>query len=295
MDYEQLIYDWIQKHYPKGIEIYADYRDEISAETVQELLNAPYDSYTAFWEWLDEAYLETMDDAQHDAFSDMMDDLEILDEAQYDFKDEFFDYFRDNCPCNPPTDHFLSQSFCCDVFIDSGNWSYDCTCEDYGNNYYATLYKNDKISDIQDESSILWLARKQGYSKLKLYSYIYKRNYAKKHPSKFLRSVNQELANITSNMNTLVFATTFTLEELLRLHTDDKNEPLKISKTTSCGLFDPFNGGGSVLEIELEKDIVIDRKWVRGIYLDDAIRRASPLCYGIDDVYGMLDSFWERG
>lgn len=295
MDYEQLIYDWIQKHYPEGIDIYADYRDEISAETVQELLNAPYDSYTAFWEWLDDAYMETMGDAQHDAFGDMMDDLEIDDEAQYDFKDEFFDYFRDNCPCNEPTDHFLNQSFCCDIFIDSGNWIYDCSCEDYGSNYYASLYKNDRISDIQAESSILWLARKQGYSKLKLYNYLYKQNYAKKHPSKFLRSIDQELANITSNMNVLVFATTFTLEELLHLSTDGKKEPLKISKTTSCGLFDPFNGGGSVLEIELEKDIVIDRKWVRGIYLDDAIRRASPFCYGIDDVYGMLDSFWKRG
>lgn len=295
MDYEQLIYDWIQKHYPEGIDIYADYRDEISAETVQELLNAPYDSYTAFWEWLDDAYMETMGDAQHDAFGDMMDDLEIDDEAQYDFKDEFFDYFRDNCPCNEPTDHFLNQSFCCDIFIDSGNWIYDCSCEDYGSNYYASLYKNDRISDIQAESSILWLARKQGYSKLKLYNYLYKQNYAKKHPSKFLRSIDQELANITSNMNVLVFATTFTLEELLHLSTDGKKEPLKISKTTSCGLFDPFNGGGSVLEIELEKDIVIDRKWVRGIYLDDAIRRASPFCCGIDDVYGMLDSFWKRG
>lgn len=294
IDYEQLIYDWIQKHYPEGIDIYADYRDGINPETVQKFLSYG-NAFDGFWEWLDEAYWETEEDYIHDAFSDMMDDLGIDDEKQYDFKDDYFDFFRDNCYCNLPADHFLKKEFRCNIFIDTGNWDYDCTCEDYGNNYYASLYKNDKISDIQNESSILWLARKQGYNKTKLYNYLYKPNYAKKHPSEFLRSVGQELENVCSHMNILIFAKHFTLEELLRMHTEEgKREPLKISKNTSCGLFDPFNGSGSVLEIELEKDMTIDRRWVEGIHLDDALGGGHRF-YGIDDVYGMMDSFWARG
>ena len=282
----QRINDWIKKYYPTGIDLYADYRDEISPQTAQKILDSKHPE-EAFNDYMFEAYDEYAYDEQIAVYKEMLQDLELEED------DAILDAFYDVCYCNYPDDHFLKQEFRCDIFIDTGNWDYDCTCEDFGDNYYAIQYgSNEDISGIQKESSILWLARKQGYSKMKLFNYLNKHNYAKKHPSKFLASVYQEMENITSHMNILVFAKHFTLEELIELKENPK--PLKLSKNISCGLFDPFNGGGSLLEIELEKDIVVDPKWIEGIYIDNALGKHHQY-YGIDDVYGMMDSFWERG
>ena len=53
------------------------------------------------------------------------------------------------------------------------------------------------------------------------------------------------------------------------------------------GLYDPWGGGGSVFEIELEKDVEIPLRIVRSAMPDGCDGAAS-----IAEVYGMCSSAW---
>ena len=55
------------------------------------------------------------------------------------------------------------------------------------------------------------------------------------------------------------------------------------------GLFSPWNGAGSVLEVELEKDVRLPVKFIYSALPDGASRWK----YGsVADVYGMCGSAW---
>ena len=114
------------------------------------------------------------------------------------------------------------------------------------------------------------------------------------------------MANLPSHMATLTFLVRMTLRDLIELNRciklQDRNghfydatkNPycgyIVLGKETMTGLFDPWAGGGSVLEIELEKDVRIPIRFIRSAMpdgCDDCGR------YGVGDVYGMCGSAWE--
>lgn len=121
---------------------------------------------------------------------------------------------------------------------------------------------------IPEEASVLWLARQQGYKKRQL-------NRAMRHcdysGSKLLKSLRAEVHNCSSHMNALAFFVEMTVEQLF-----DLNEAMKdngengtarkrkatLDKSAVCGLYDNWSGAGSILEIELEKDVVLPMKYI---------------------------------
>ena len=58
---------------------------------------------------------------------------------------------------------------------------------------------------------------------------------------------------------------------------------ITLSKDTTCGLFDTWNGGGSLMEIELEKDVKLPLHLIDRIDTDGTIQSAYGLC---DDCWG---------
>ena len=62
---------------------------------------------------------------------------------------------------------------------------------------------------------------------------------------------------------------------------------LRIEKDAVCGLFDPWNGGGSTLDLELEHDVVLPMELVHEITPDVCLYR-----YGVDEVYGLVGKAW---
>ena len=61
-----------------------------------------------------------------------------------------------------------------------------------------------------------------------------------------------------------------------------KLESVKLRRGTTCGLVNLFNGGGSILGIELEHDIKIPAKYIHDIESD-----YRPNYYPIWDIYGI--------
>ena len=58
-------------------------------------------------------------------------------------------------------------------------------------------------------------------------------------------------------------------------------------RTVMCGLFDKWSGAGSVLEIELEKDLRIPLKFIDAAIPDEAVYK-----WNISNVYAMCASAW---
>lgn len=274
---------WVKENYPNGIELYADYRDEIDPEEAQKILDAKY-PIEAFTEWIYWAYMDYADDEIRHAYEEMLDDLGLED----DDYGENWDIFRDLCYCVFPEEHFFKQVFDCDVFIDSGDWD-----SEFDVNIMYPMYgaiKAVSTKEIDKDNVILWLAKKQGYTKTQLWKFMNSPTYRKNNPSNFLKSCFQECLNVGNDLNGLVFAKKFTLEELIEIK--ENKADITITKDINGGLFNRWWGGGSLLEIELEKDMVVSQGEIHDIRIDDAFPSGRYGDYGIDDVYGMCSSFW---
>ena len=107
---------------------------------------------------------------------------------------------------------------------------------------------------------------------------------------KFVKSVVQELENLPSHMSALTFCVSMSLKELIGVNEKLKNnEPftLTVDKSAECGLYDSWSGGGSVLEIELVKDVEIPSDMLYKVCADKSLP-----WHGIHEVYGVSDSLW---
>ena len=131
-----------------------------------------------------------------------------------------------------------------------------------------------------EESSIAWLVKSQGYG-IKIVDM--KRN-GYNGDNKFLLSVQDELLNVTTHMNALTFFARMGLGELIDLMENKRD--ITVKSDVSCGLYDPWNGAGSILEIELVSDIILPKE-LYDINIDGARG------YSVSSIYGMLDSFWQ--
>lgn len=158
---------------------------------------------------------------------------------------------------------------------------------------FIAMYDQDKDGikealkniDIDSQENVIdMLFRSQGYS---IYD-ICDRN--KVSFSKFLTSFYNELNNlILENGGFLSFLVKIDAEDYFRLL--EGNNKLIFSSGT-CGLFDPIRGGGSILEIELEKpfemyavnpnkDDMFYNSWLQ-------IAKSENYGYDIVDVYGLI-------
>ena len=124
-------------------------------------------------------------------------------------------------------------------------------------------------------------------------------------PKGFLESCRVECANLASHMATVTFLVRMTLEDLMELNRlvqhqdvnghqyDATKNPycgyIIIDKNTETGLYDPWHGGGSCFEIELEKDVRLPIKYIRSALPDGGDG------YSVGKVYGMCGSAWQRG
>ena len=281
-------------------EIYADYRDVMDDRTAAEICesdDALQTFYEKMYEWYDDYACQLRCDLQAElereleaAYPDGLSEEErtaleeILIEAVY------YDY---------PEEHYLNQKFYVTIMTDTGDANYDFVL----NSAYPCWYG--KYGErIDRRAGIAWLARSQGYSKTQLQEALKEGDMA--NPKGFLESMRVELANLPSSMSTVTFLVKMTLEQLIsvnavlrkyerkmrRRHMTRKRSDcgyVVLGKETMTGLFNPWSGAGSMLEVELEKDVRLPIKFIYSALPDGAGRWR----YGsVGDVYGMCVSAW---
>jgi len=276
-------YCWKDKDGFYYIEIYADYRDKLGEHNIKKILE--YDTKEEAQQIFDEiiwdaymfsedVYIDELTGNIKQAYEDEVPDSE---NTYYDYEDEIRDYINDQVYIKYPYDHYLNENVCLNVVVDVGDGNYDFTKNElFGCNYTK--------KGLKEPSSLVWLMQQQGYSMEQIQKFVDEEDF---QGSKFLESVYNECLNTSSCMNALTFFIKATLKEAIELKGIEKD--IIIPKYINCGLVDFWNGGGSLLEIELEKDVVIPKEYIDSITIDGGRGR-----YGVGSIYGMMSSFWKE-
>lgn len=252
-------------------DILADYRDTLSEDTIKEIINSENPLYAfnnLFYEWDLDCY----------EYGELYKTLkrELGEEIYEEHEDDIMDWINENVYFNPPYEHYEKQEVLVNIIVDTGDGNYDYTCNNFLNHYAPDIEE----LEIEKESSVLWLVEQQGYTKEDLIDVI-KFEYNKEN--KFLDSLNDELFNSCTMMNALTFSVKIELGELIDLLDDPRD--IVLAKDTSCGLVDFWQGSGSLLNIHLDKEVVIPEEYAR-VTIDGSVG------YSIREIYGMCPSFW---
>ena len=281
-------------------EIYADYRDEMDDRTAIRILQSE-DPMQSFWEQLDEWYQDyqwTLESELESTIKDKLLTGPYADGISGEDYDRIHNMIQEMVWFKLPADHFLKQSFRVNIMVDTGDGNYDYTL----NSAYPCWYGTCGVP-IDPKAGIAWLAKTQGYTRGRLKRALRKGDVA--NPKGFLESMCAELANLSTAMSTVTFLVELTLEQLMELnrlirlqdregvHYDSRENPycgyIVLDKATETGLYDPWNGGGSCFEIQLEKDVKLPVKYIRSALPDGGDG------HSVGSVYGMCGSAWTSG
>ena len=288
-----------------GFEVFCDYDEELSDSSLAKISRSDYPR-SEFNDIMDE-WLQNAEDYY---YPELIGEIrkELGDEEYDAHEDEIKEWLDEHVYWFMPEKHFNTEV---DVVIslDTGDMNYDFTkCNIL--NWYGTC--DGGIGELEEESPIRWLANQQGrlnelQAALGEEGLDQSTDYQTENGhSKFVKTVVQELQNACSHMNTLIFLVKmplfdfFKLRELIQseqkenksYYYDERKgtKEFVVTKDAMCGLYNIWNGGGSVLEIELEKDVVIPTKAIFDIWIDCHGCKANGRGYDVYDVYGIGSS-----
>lgn len=241
---------FLNKHYQGKLKetLYIDYTESLSAETMAKFVNEALEYNIP---------IETLVDNYIRENSDWCPEFEVIKafiEATNQNEEDFFD-------CGP-TDlcDYYHELFTEYVDLDYGakDLLKNSTPEDltiffggYWDDDYGNIEERYNQGDKTVSTPIEWLLGTQGYTEDDLH------NEAKRQESVFLKSLYDELYDMSdlSNFQLVAIPDSNDWDAIVALcHKDGAI----IRKSTTFGLFDSNNGGGSLMGITLEKDIFVD-------------------------------------
>ncbi len=269
-------------------EIDVDYRDEIEDSTAQEILksDAPRDILIEkLWDWYQESEWDIYNDLVYD-FKEKVDpelfrQADIIEDGNID-DTMIRDIFIDNICVDYPADWAEDQEFCFNIIVSNGDDNYDFWINTH------IVDEDENVDKDAEKAGLVWLTKQQGYT-LDQVVEILKSDYVKE-PKTLLETIQQEVAN-GYGLEALTFCVKMTLGQAIALKErmeENPNGSIVLDKKVACGLFDPQQGGGSVLEIVCEKDVEIPFSNIWKFYVDEYGNRYDS----IHNVYGMDDSLW---
>lgn len=296
----------------KYIQIYVDYRED------NEALWAPaYENRRLGFESKDNPQFALLDRLKEEIDgwyegSTFDDEDAIIREAGFDPSDdkaeEQLDYLRDTYPFVPDYDHFLNEETPINLMLDCGdesNRDFIAIREQFEAIFSEDLSDEERKEALEAETGLSWLVRQQGHTMSEVaetvrayyaffdsdeaanlnYNQKYKAFEASHNP--FLTSICQELANMPNYMNTMTVLTKLSLADLAEFMQPGKE--IVIPKESMVGIFNPWNGGGSTLDIVLEKDLIIPSDLLYDIQIEGV---KPDHGYSVDNVYGLVGNAW---
>lgn len=270
-------------------EIYPDRNDYFDDYNLSKIC-VPGKVQENFWEWVDELYLDAENDIFDEAIALCRKDSRLAGVSDEDLRA----LVHLTMYVTFPEEHWLRQLVPVDIMIDTGDANFDFACNKPVDN-----------DNFPQESSLLWLAKQQGYKKSEL-------KHALTHTteSKLLNSIVDEVNELPSDLGVLTFLVRMPMEKLIELDNainlekgldqfynlkDRKGRGhITLAQNTPCGLYNAWTGGGSLLNIALEKDVRIPIRCIHKAVYDGNVQRWSIReTYGTDDSWWMEDSLKE--
>lgn len=189
-------------------------------------------------------------------------------------------------------DTYLREKYDVNIIIDfnsqdsDSEFSNSSNLENCKNNNLYSLLKKQGYTKKDYEKNCKFL--KDNKSKIKKDKYNYDYNKIKKlGGSEFLTSVKEEIDNNGYDyLTTLVVLKKMTLKDLIELN------KIEVNTKNTIGLFNECYGAGSLLELKLEKDFILDRD--KDIYKIQVEGARSGFGYTVNETYGLDSSCWSE-
>ena len=255
-------------------------------------------TYTEIFNEISDEYWESYECYRCDVEKELYDSLisKLEESYSYDYKIEIDAYSL--------MDLFYERGFVFDLGIEDdlrdaklnvnlmlgygkeGDWTYTCAPEIFGDisGYYTGL-KCATMLDGYDEkiyynSMLMYVLYQQGYTLKDLIEY----------KTKFAKGVYNDLESLATGVASFTISIKISAYDLLRLLSKDCNKNLELLPGVSITQFDPYNGSGSVDDIQLEKSLVISPDMIYEFQIEEGGKNNNG--YRLDAVYGMCGSWW---
>lgn len=299
-DIKELVMDYLAENHAREkkedgnyhFEIYVDYRDEIDDSTAQDILenDSPRDILIEkLWDWYQEQEWDIIDDLVDD-FKEKVDpklfeDADIIEDGNLDDED-IREEFMDIVYVDYPEDWALSQEFCFDIIVSNGDDNYDFWLNEH------IVDEDGNVNKDAEKAGVVWLAKQQGYTLEEVVEAL-NSNPTIQQMKPFLSSINNEIYN-GYGCEVLTFCVKMTLGQAIELKEkmkENHNGSIVLDRRATCGLFNFWDGSGSILDISCEKDVEIPFENIWKFYIDE---KRSNQCDSIHNVYGTTDALWKN-
>lgn len=107
--------------------------------------------------------------------------------------------------------------------------------------------------------------------------------------SKFLSTVCQELDNMGYSFGVVTVLANMSMNDYAKMLQQDSE--VTMPKGCMLGVFAPWNGSGSVLEIELDKDLTFNREDIYDVQIEGV---KPDQGYTVNQTYGLVSSAWQK-
>lgn len=271
-------------------EIDVDYRDEIEDSIAQEILDnvSPRDTLIErLWDWYQTDEWDIIDNLVDDfrvkTDPKLLENANIIEDGNLD-DDMIREEFMDIIYVDYPEDWALSQEFCFNIIVSNGDDNYDFWLNEH------IVDEDGKVDENAEKAGLVWLAKQQGYTLEEVVEAL-NCNGTIHQMKPFLSSVNNEVYN-GYGCEALTFCVKMTLGQAIALKEKMESNPngsIVLDKRATCGLFNPWDGSGSILDISCEKDIEIPFENIWKFYIDE---KRSNRYDSIHNVYGTDSSLW---
>ena len=254
------------------IEFYTDYND---FEGIEKML-VKCDNRDQFTEEIIDGYMdwehELIDETISNALNHIKNAYRDFDDLSNDLFIYISDYVFENVTINYPIDDYLKQLIRVNMFI--------------------TFKKStDAETDTIDRTTLIKILDKLEYihPKTTLTELV---NQEYKGDDKFLLSLQNEILNsYPSQFNYFCVVGEITIDEYFRIKENPVGTRVIFTSDNYCGFVDPYNGGGSVLGIELKptKPLVCKAANVTKMLVEHSGQK-----YTVDDIYGLTSKCYQR-
>lgn len=293
-----------------GYEVYIDTRyDVFGDDMLRKISKDGVEAGTNQFDYLNENFAcdWEMEEKENRADEIIEKFKEKYSKEYADYEDEIFEWVQEHVYgyINPDV---LNQDIDVSITLDIGDGNYDFSCNNLFNEWDNYSYELNLLSPV------VWLAKQQKkLMELKKAIKDLKHNrYDAKNYSKFTQSCIQEFNNQFHCMSCMTFLVRMGLNDYIKLQgmirrqkesnkenkaeydydkRKDNGEYIVIDKNVECGLFNPWLGGGSVLEIDCEKDIKIPTKAIWKAWIE--VHGGCDSGYTVDEVYGLCRSVFD--
>lgn len=287
------IIETIQKDYA-DVEVYVDYRD---FENIESLV-MDCETKDDFTNEIVNCYQETVWDYQNVIVKEIVEKFNI----SADDYDEVLDLVYEYAEVYVDVNQFLKR----EVKVNVMAQFYDDETTDFTGTGWLRWLMNSQGYKMNDYPVMKSLAEYRHLVPSKRYPGFWEdeneTEWAKKQcaiinngEDKFLKSTLREICELPIDyMRSLTFLTRMTIEHYYNIKSGNFNF-ITFNKNTMCGLFDCWNGSGSLLEIELNKDVKINKKNIYQVQLEyNGRSKKKPFIgYTVDEVYGLVGSCWD--